>query len=416
MIPVGRTEVDLEWTGTFSAGLRGLYRAGPLAATQFEAADARRVFPCLDEPGFKAPWAVAVEVPRGTAVLGNGREVRREARGDREVVTFAETPPLAHLPRGPRGRSDGGLRGGTGARRAGADLGDPGEGRPDRLRAGGRRRRAPPARGLLRRPLRLREARPGGPAGLRVRRHGERRPGHLPGDGAAARSRTDLTPGEEADRRGGDPRAGPPVVRQLGDHALVGRPLAQRVVRHLDGLQDRGRLEAGVAHLARLRPGQGGGAGARRASLHAPHPRRGEEPRGHGGGLRPHHLREGRSGAPHDRGLARRGSLPGGDPALHAALRARERRGRRPLVGLAGGLRPAGARAGHLLDPAARATRSVSLRERFEGAPLPATVPLRARRRGSGIWPVPVVLRFADDRGIHEQRLLLRQASRRGGD
>ena len=94
MIPVGRTEVEIEWTGAFSAGLRGLYRAGPLAATQFEAADARRVFPCLDEPGFKAPWSVAVEVPRGMAVLGNGPELRREARGDREVVTFAETPPL----------------------------------------------------------------------------------------------------------------------------------------------------------------------------------------------------------------------------------------------------------------------------------------------------------------------------------
>ena len=94
MIPVGRTEVDLTWSGAFSTGLRGIYRAGPIAATQFEAADARRVFPCLDEPGFKAPWAIAVEVPRGTSVLGNGREVRREARGDREVVTFAETPPL----------------------------------------------------------------------------------------------------------------------------------------------------------------------------------------------------------------------------------------------------------------------------------------------------------------------------------
>ncbi len=94
MIPVGRTEVELEWSGTFSAGLRGLYRAGPLVATQFEAADARRVFPCLDEPGFKAPWSVAVEVPRGTPVLANGREVSREPRGEREMVTFAETPPL----------------------------------------------------------------------------------------------------------------------------------------------------------------------------------------------------------------------------------------------------------------------------------------------------------------------------------
>ena len=94
MIPVGSTEVELEWTGTFSTGLRGLYRAGPLVATQFEAADARRVFPCLDEPGFKAPWSVAVEVPRGTPVLANGKEVRREPRGERELVTFAETPPL----------------------------------------------------------------------------------------------------------------------------------------------------------------------------------------------------------------------------------------------------------------------------------------------------------------------------------
>ncbi|MEI7704459.1 MAG: M1 family metallopeptidase [Deltaproteobacteria bacterium] len=94
LLPAGPAEVELEWTGTFSHGLRGLYRAGPLAATQFEAADARRVFPCLDEPGFKAPWAVSVDVPRGTPVLGNGREVRRVLVGDRERVELAETPPL----------------------------------------------------------------------------------------------------------------------------------------------------------------------------------------------------------------------------------------------------------------------------------------------------------------------------------
>jgi puromycin-sensitive aminopeptidase len=93
-LPAGPADVNLEWNGRFSAGLRGLYRAGPLAATQFEAADARRVFPCLDEPGFKAPWSVAVEIPPGTPVLANGREVRRVLRGEREEVTFAETPPL----------------------------------------------------------------------------------------------------------------------------------------------------------------------------------------------------------------------------------------------------------------------------------------------------------------------------------
>ena len=93
-LPAGPAEVEIAWEGTFSAGLRGLYRAGPLSATQFEAADARRVFPCLDEPGFKAPWAVTLEVPRGLVALGNGRETARETRGDRDVVTFAETPPL----------------------------------------------------------------------------------------------------------------------------------------------------------------------------------------------------------------------------------------------------------------------------------------------------------------------------------
>jgi puromycin-sensitive aminopeptidase len=93
-LPAGPAEVEVAWEGAFSPGLRGLYRAGPLAATQFEAADARRVFPCLDEPGFKAPWAVTLEVPRGSVALSNGRETGRETRGGRDVVSFDETPPL----------------------------------------------------------------------------------------------------------------------------------------------------------------------------------------------------------------------------------------------------------------------------------------------------------------------------------
>jgi puromycin-sensitive aminopeptidase len=93
-VPAGEVELDLEWSGRFSAGLRGLYRAGPLAATQFEAADARRVFPCFDEPGFKAPWSVELEGPAGAVLLANAPERAREARGDRVRVAFEETPPL----------------------------------------------------------------------------------------------------------------------------------------------------------------------------------------------------------------------------------------------------------------------------------------------------------------------------------
>jgi puromycin-sensitive aminopeptidase len=94
-VPQGRVFLELAWTGRMTEGLRGLYPAGDgIAATQFEAADARRVFPCLDEPGFKAPWKLAVEAPRGVTVLSNGAAVSEEDLGARRRIRFAETPPL----------------------------------------------------------------------------------------------------------------------------------------------------------------------------------------------------------------------------------------------------------------------------------------------------------------------------------
>jgi puromycin-sensitive aminopeptidase len=94
-LPAGRASLELHWSGAFCDGLRGLYLAGPeLAATQFEAADARRVFPCLDEPGFKAPWQLTVEAAAGLTVLSNARPVAVESRGASSVHRFAETPPL----------------------------------------------------------------------------------------------------------------------------------------------------------------------------------------------------------------------------------------------------------------------------------------------------------------------------------
>jgi puromycin-sensitive aminopeptidase len=94
-VPAGRAALEIGWTGRMTEGLRGLYPAGEdLAATQFEAADARRVFPCLDEPGFKAPWRLAVEAPKGLAVLSNAPPVSEEDLDTRRRVRFGETPPL----------------------------------------------------------------------------------------------------------------------------------------------------------------------------------------------------------------------------------------------------------------------------------------------------------------------------------
>ncbi|OLC78315.1 MAG: peptidase M1 [Deltaproteobacteria bacterium 13_1_40CM_4_68_19] len=96
-LPPGNAMLDLAWSGNFSPGLRGLYRAGPLAVTQFEAADARRVFPCFDEPAFKARWNLQlVGLPDGLTALSNGAVIKDQKEpGGGRTVQFAETAPLS---------------------------------------------------------------------------------------------------------------------------------------------------------------------------------------------------------------------------------------------------------------------------------------------------------------------------------
>src|SRR2546421_9834629 len=96
-LPPGNAMLDLAWSGNFSPGLRGLYRAGPLAVTQFEAADARRVFPCFDEPAFKARWNLQlVGLPDGLTALSNGAVIKDQKEpGGGRTVQFAGTAPLS---------------------------------------------------------------------------------------------------------------------------------------------------------------------------------------------------------------------------------------------------------------------------------------------------------------------------------
>lgn len=96
-LTVGRHALALTWSGHFSPGLRGLYRAGALAVTQLEAADARRVFPCFDEPAFKAVWEIVLrDVPVGMTAVSNSPVVQDDVgpTGLRRIV-FAPTPVLS---------------------------------------------------------------------------------------------------------------------------------------------------------------------------------------------------------------------------------------------------------------------------------------------------------------------------------
>ncbi|GIU85095.1 MAG: aminopeptidase [Acidimicrobiales bacterium] len=69
-----------------------------MATTQFEPTDARRAFPCWDEPDMKAVFALTLVVPRGAVAVSNSPELRREpvpGRPDVERVVFAETIPMS---------------------------------------------------------------------------------------------------------------------------------------------------------------------------------------------------------------------------------------------------------------------------------------------------------------------------------
>jgi puromycin-sensitive aminopeptidase len=99
-LPAGTARLGLEFRGAILARLRGFYRShkdgARYAATQFEAADARRAFPCFDEPEFKARFALSLNVPAALTAIANGAVEREtELGGGRKEVRFAETPPIS---------------------------------------------------------------------------------------------------------------------------------------------------------------------------------------------------------------------------------------------------------------------------------------------------------------------------------
>src|SRR5260221_7785723 len=90
-LPAGDADIVIEYEAPFAEGLRGLYRVDEggraYAFTQFEPNDARRAFPCFDEPGNKTPFELTLTVPKGSVAFANTREAHQHA--DRERVVFA---------------------------------------------------------------------------------------------------------------------------------------------------------------------------------------------------------------------------------------------------------------------------------------------------------------------------------------
>ena len=90
----------LGFAGRLRKDLCGLYGVSVekrrYAFTQLEAADARKFFPCFDEPSMKARFSISVTTSTANKVVSNSAERRTERlTGGRKTVHFAQTPPLS---------------------------------------------------------------------------------------------------------------------------------------------------------------------------------------------------------------------------------------------------------------------------------------------------------------------------------
>ena len=101
--PVGPGELALyvEYTGRIDENsTQGLFRQKDggnwYVFSQLEATDARRAFPCFDEPSYKAPWQLTLRIPKGTSALSNTPIASEEASGSdgARIVRFRKTDPL----------------------------------------------------------------------------------------------------------------------------------------------------------------------------------------------------------------------------------------------------------------------------------------------------------------------------------
>ena len=96
----GAGRLRIRFRGTLNDKLRGFYRSvykdpggvtRTMAATQFEATDARRAFPCWDEPAFKAVFSVTLAIDPALTAVSNTRILAKTTEGGRTIVRFADT-------------------------------------------------------------------------------------------------------------------------------------------------------------------------------------------------------------------------------------------------------------------------------------------------------------------------------------
>jgi aminopeptidase N/puromycin-sensitive aminopeptidase len=100
-LPAGSAQIHLKYSGALTEGLRGLYlsksKRREYAVTQFEGTYARMMFPCFDEPGYKATFDLAVAADNGDTAISNGKIISDAPLpgSNRHKISFSTSPKMS---------------------------------------------------------------------------------------------------------------------------------------------------------------------------------------------------------------------------------------------------------------------------------------------------------------------------------
>jgi|KBSMisStandDraft_5_1062788.scaffolds.fasta_scaffold15354_3 aminopeptidase N len=104
-LPAGQHQLALQFHGKINPQGQGLFYARYqeegtnekkiMLGTQFEATDARRMFPCWDEPSFRARFQLTAVVPENFMAISNMPIEEEKNNGESKEVRFATTPSMA---------------------------------------------------------------------------------------------------------------------------------------------------------------------------------------------------------------------------------------------------------------------------------------------------------------------------------
>jgi aminopeptidase N len=103
-LPAGEHVLTFDYVGLLETRPRGFFvqsytdargAKGTLLSTQLESIDARRMFPCWDEPSFRATFELSVTAPAGWTAVSNMSVRDRQVNGVLATTTFERSPAMA---------------------------------------------------------------------------------------------------------------------------------------------------------------------------------------------------------------------------------------------------------------------------------------------------------------------------------